>query len=92
MNTAMPIGKDDFAEVRRGGYYFVDKTETIARLIDHPAEVTLFTRPRRFGKTMLLSMMRYFLDIEGAEEHRKLFDGLVVSKDTETMAQQGSAG
>ena len=45
MNTAMPIGKDDFKELRDGGYYFVDKSETIAKLIDHPAEVTLFTRP-----------------------------------------------
>jgi len=90
MDTAMPIGKDDFAELRRGGYYFVDKTEVIRKLITKPAEVTLFTRPRRFGKTMLLSMLRYFLDIEGAEEHRKLFDGLAVPRDAETMAQQGS--
>ncbi len=90
MNWAMPIGKDDFADIRNGGYYFVDKTDVIKKLIDHPAEVTLFTRPRRFGKTMLLSMLQYFLDIEGATEHRKLFDGLAVSRDSETMAQQGS--
>ena len=90
MNTAMPIGKDDFAEVRNGGYYFVDKTDVIKKLIDHPAKVTLFTRPRRFGKTMILSMLRYFLDIEGAEAQRQLFDGLAVSQDAETMAEQGS--
>ena len=90
MHTAMPIGRDDFKDVRQGGYYFVDKTAVIAKLIDHPAAVTLFTRPRRFGKTMLLSMLRYFLDIEGAEEHRKLFEGLAVSQDPETMEQQGT--
>ncbi|MCI6283029.1 AAA family ATPase [Selenomonas sp.] len=90
MNTAMPIGKDDFADVRLGGYYFVDKSEVIARLVDHPAEVTLFTRPRRFGKTLFLSMMRYFLDIEGAEEHRKLFDRLKITEHPEAMAQQGT--
>ena len=90
MEWAMPIGRDDFADVRRGGYYFVDKTDVIKHLITKPAKVTLFTRPRRFGKTLLLSMLRYFLDIEGAKEHRKLFDGLAVSRDAETMAQQGS--
>ena len=90
MEWAMPIGRDDFKEVRQGGYYFVDKSEVIRKLIDHPAAVTLFTRPRRFGKTLLLSMLRYFLDIEGAEAHRKLFDGLAVADDAETMRQQGS--
>ena len=90
MNTAMPIGRDDFADVRRGGYYFVDKTNVIKQLITKPPAVTLFTRPRRFGKTLLLSMLRYFLDVEGAEEHRKLFEGLAVSQDPETMEQQGT--
>ena len=70
MNTAMPIGIDDFAEARRR-YYLVDKTAG-------------------FGKTMLMSMLRYFLDIEGAEEHRRLFDGLAVSQDAATMQLQGS--
>lgn len=90
MNTAMPIGKDDFKELRDGGYYFVDKSETIAKLIDHPAEVTLFTRPRRFGKTLLMSMVRYFLDIEDAETHRNLFDGLKITENPVAMAQQGT--
>ena len=89
MNTAMPIGIDDFAEARRR-YYLVDKTAVISQLVQHPAQVTLFTRPRRFGKTMLMSMLRYFLDIEGAEEHRRLFDGLAVSQDAATMQLQGS--
>ena len=79
MNTAMPIGIDDFAEARRR-YYLVDKTAVISQLVQHPG----------FGKTMLMSMLRYFLDIEGAEEHRRLFDGLAVSQDAATMQLQGS--
>lgn len=90
MMAAIPIGIDDFEKVRGRDYYFVDKTAEIARFLDHPAQVTLFTRPRRFGKTMMLSMMKYFLDIEHAEEHRKLFEGLVIAEDKETMAQQGT--
>ena len=89
MHTAMPIGIDDFATVRKK-FYFVDKTEMIGKLIDSPAAVTLFTRPRRFGKTLLMSMLRYFLDIEGAAEHRKLFDGLKVAEQPDVMAQQGT--
>ena len=89
MHTAMPIGIDDFAKIRES-YYFVDKTETIGKLIESPAEVTLFTRPRRFGKTLLMSMFRYFFDIEGAAEHRKLFDGLKVAEQPDVMAQQGT--
>ena len=89
MHTAMPVGIDDFAEARKK-YYLVDKTAFIGKLVQHPAQVTLFTRPRRFGKTMLMSMLRYFLDIEGAEEHRQLFYGLAVSQDAATMQLQGS--
>ncbi|MDY4416670.1 AAA family ATPase [Selenomonas sp.] len=85
MNLLMPIGRDDFADVRKG-FYFVDKTA----FLKHHAQVTLFTRPRRFGKTLTLSMMRYFLDIEGAEEHRALFDGLAIAQDAEAMAEQGA--
>jgi hypothetical protein len=58
-------------------------------LQDHK-KVTLFTRPRRFGKTLMMSMLRYFFDIEGAEEHRRLFAGLEVAQDAEAMAQQGT--
>ena len=90
MQTAMPIGIDDFAEVREKGYYFVDKTGFLRKLIMHPAQATLFTRPRRFGKTMMLSMLKSFLEINHAEEHRKLFEGLEVADDAEMMEQQGS--
>ena len=89
MQRRMPIGMDDFAEVRRN-YYFVDKTPFLRAFLKDHAKVTLFTRPRRFGKTLTLSMLRYFLDIEGAEEHRQLFDGLAVAEDAEAMALQGT--
>ena len=89
MNTLMPIGREDLADVR-SGYYFVAKTPFVQAFLKDHAIVTLFTRPRRFGKTLTLSMLRYFLDIEDAEAHRKLFDGLLISKDAEAMAWQGT--
>ena len=90
MEIRMPIGRDDFEDVRSGHYYFVDKTGFLADFLKNHAKVTLFTRPRRFGKTLTLSMMRYFLDIEHAEEHRRLFDGLAITGDDEVMKQQGT--
>ncbi len=89
MKPLMPIGREDFADVR-SGYYFVDKTPFLQAFLKNHAIVTLFTRPRRFGKTLTLSMMRYFLDVEDAETHRKLFDGLMISKDPEAMKWQGA--
>lgn len=89
MHQNMPIGMDDFADVR-GGYYYVDKTDFLVDFLQSHAQVTLFTRPRRFGKTLTMSMLRYFLDIDGAEEHRKLFSGLKVERDAETMSWQGT--
>ena len=89
MRLVMPIGYEDFAEVRRD-YYYVDKTGFLCDFLKAHAKVTLFTRPRRFGKTLMLSTLRYFLDVEHAEEHRALFDGLRVAGDAETMAMQGT--
>lgn len=89
MKKNMPIGIDDFAEVREN-YYFVDKTPFLGAFLKNHAGVTLFTRPRRFGKTLTLSVLRYFLDIEHAEENRKLFDGLAITRDAEAMAMQGT--
>lgn len=89
MKLAMPIGVDDFKKVREN-YYFVDKSGFLSDFFPGHAEVTLFTRPRRFGKTLMLSMLRYFFDIEGAEEHRKLFDGLAISQDAAMMAKMGT--
>ena len=89
MRLVMPIGYEDFAEVRRD-YYYVDKPGVLCDFLKAHAKVTLFTRPRRFGKTLMLSTLRYFLDIEHAEEHRALFDGLRVAGDVEAMAMQGT--
>ena len=89
MNTVMPIGVDDFAEVRQN-YYFVDKTTFLRHFFTDKTKVTLLTRPRRFGKTLFLSMLYYFLDIEAAQTYRGLFTGLAVAGDATTMAQQGS--
>ena len=70
MNTAMPVGVEDFAEIR-GNYYWVDKTAVISAFLQDHKKVTLFTRPRRFGKTLMMSMLRYFFDME----IRQWYDG-----------------
>lgn len=63
MNDRMPVGIDDFQKVREG-YYFVDKTDFIKDLIDSHGEVTLLIRPRRFGKTLTMSMLDWFFSAE----------------------------
>ena len=90
MDMVMPIGTEFFAKLRRNHYYFVDKTTFLSQFFRGHADVTLITRPRRFGKTLLLSMTQQFLDIEGAEEHRQLFAGLKVMDDPVAMAEQGT--
>jgi len=89
MKTVLPIGTEYFAKLR-ANYYFVDKTTFLSDFFRAHADVTLITRPRRFGKTLLLSMTQQFLDIEDAEEHRKLFEGLKVMDDPVAMAEQGT--
>lgn len=64
MKWQMPIGVDNFFDIRSKHYYFVDKTDFIRQLIDGHSAVTLITRPRRFGKTLTLSMLEYFFSIE----------------------------
>ena len=70
----MPVGLDDFRRVREE-YYYVDKTDFIRQLIDGHAQATLITRPRRFGKTLSLSMLYYFFTNKDAEANRVLFEG-----------------
>ena len=76
MKWQMPIGVDNFFDIRSKHYYFVDKTDFIRQLIDGHSAVTLITRPRRFGKTLTLSMLEYFFSIEKEAQSRHLFDGL----------------
>lgn len=61
----LPIGISDFAEMIEKEFYYIDKTLMIRDLLDHKAKVTLFTRPRRFGKTLNMSMLKYFLRTTG---------------------------
>lgn len=79
MNITMPVGVDDFKKLREQ-YYFVDKTDFIRQLIDGHSNVTLITRPRRFGKTLMMSMLEYFFSIDKREESRHLFSDLMVEK------------
>ncbi len=88
---AMPVGVEDFKDLVTKDYHFVDKTKFIGELLDTQGCVTLITRPRRFGKTLTLSMLRYFFDIEAAAENRGLFDGLDIERAGEKyMQEQGS--
>ncbi|WP_330396712.1 AAA family ATPase [Blautia sp. An81] len=72
--TPLPIGVENFEDLMTHGYYYVDKTLFIKELLDMKGKVNLFTRPRRFGKTLNMSMLRYFLDCEYPETE-KLFSG-----------------
>ena len=72
----LPVGIDNFEKIRQNGFYYVDKTSLIEQLFSSWGEVNLFTRPRRFGKTLNMSMLKYFFEI-GTD--RSLFDGLQIS-------------
>lgn len=78
MTTALklPVGIEDFREIRQQGFYYIDKTKLIEQLLDNWGKVNLFTRPRRFGKTLNMSMLRCFFEV-GAD--KMLFDGLYIS-------------
>ena len=84
----LPIGISDFKTVIEENYYYADKTDMIGDILDDRVMVTLFTRPRRFGKTLNMSMMKYFFEIQNTEENKKLFDGLAISN-KEYMKEQG---
>ena len=85
---AIPVGIENFKELREEGYYYVDKTFLIYEILINKAKVTLFTRPKRFGKTLNMSMLKYFFNIENKEENRKLFENLKIS-DSTYMSEQG---
>ena len=82
------IGLSDFKELIEDDYYYFDKTKFIDEVVKDGAKVKLFARPRRFGKTLNMSMLKYFFDIKKADENRKLFKGLYVEK-TESFKEQG---
>lgn len=74
----LPVGIDDFGKLRKEGFYYIDKTDLIRDLLNNWGEVNLFTRPRRFGKTLNMSMLKNFFEI-GAD--KSLFDGLAISQE-----------
>lgn len=80
MRKMLPIGIDGFEKVRKNNFYFVDKSMFIADLLQNWGEVNLFTRPRRFGKSLNMSMLKAFFEI-GAD--RELFDGLKIVREKE---------
>lgn len=82
------IGVSDFRNIIANNCFYVDKTKFIEELVNDMTAVHLITRPRRFGKTLNLSMLKYFYDIEGNTENRKLFDGLYISNSL-AMSEQG---
>ncbi len=74
------IGVSDFKKIIEENYYYFDKTKFIDEIVKDGAEVKLFTRPRRFGKTLNMSMLKYFFDVEKKEENGKLFKDLYIEK------------
>ena len=75
---SIPVGISDFEKIRNGGFYYIDKSGLIAEILNEKAEVTLITRPRRFGKTLGMSMLESFFDIR--KDSRKLFEGLEIAE------------
>ncbi len=75
-----PIGIEDFYEIQTEGFYYVDKTGFIQELLENWGKVNLFTRPRRFGKSLNMSMLKHFFDLN---TDKSVFDGLKISKEKE---------
>ena len=80
MKKLIPDGISDFKTLIENNYYYVDKTPFISEVGKNVGKTLLFTRPRRFGKTLNMSMLKYFFDVREAEENRKLFKGLEIQK------------
>ena len=91
MKKPLPIGVENFEDIVKSGYCYVDKTMFIKELLDLKGKVNLFLRPRRFGKTLNLSMLRYFFedtgDVKKNEENKTLFQGLKIMEQGEAYAQ-----
>ena len=85
----IPIGIDDFKKIRENNYYYIDKTNFIEEIGKNVGKTLLFTRPRRFGKTLNMSMLKYFFDIKNKEENKKLFQNLYIEK-SDFFEEQGA--
>ena len=84
----LAIGVSDFKKIIEGDFYYFDKTKLIEEIINDGSEVKLFARPRRFGKTLNMSMLKYFFDVENKEENKEIFKGLYIEK-TDAFKEQG---
>ena len=80
MIKELPTGRNDFKEIIEKNKYYVDKTKIIEELLIKDGYVTLFPRPRRFGKSLFISMLDNFFNIELKDTNKNLFDGLNISK------------
>ncbi|WP_315515232.1 AAA family ATPase [Leptotrichia wadei] len=85
----LPIGVSNFKDIIEKNYYYFDKTKFIENILEDGSQVKLFTRPRRFGKTLNMSMLKYFFDVKNKDENRKLFEGMNISK-SEYFDMQGN--
>ena len=89
-NLKLPVGVENCQEIRQLGFFYIDKTKLIEQLLEQWGKVNLFTRPRRFGKTLNMSMLRYFFEI-GTDP--SLFEGLYISGNQAICEQHvGSLG
>ena len=84
----LAIGVSNFKKIIEGDFYYFDKTKFIEEVIKDGSEVKLFARPRRFGKTLNMSMLKYFFDIKNREENKEIFKDLYIEK-TEAFKEQG---
>ncbi len=88
MEKGIGIGIYDFRKIIKEDCYYFDKTNYIEELLKDRTEIKLFTRPRRFGKTLNMSTLKYFFDVKNAEENKKLFKDLYIEK-SEYFKEQG---
>ena len=84
----IPIGVEDFREITENDYCYIDKTKLIEEIVKDGSKVKLFTRPRRFGKTLNMSTLKYFFDVKEAERNRKLFKDLYI-ENSPVFSEQG---
>ena len=80
----LPIGIEDFEKIRKENFYYIDKTGLIKELLNHWGEVNLFTRPRRFGKSLNMSMLKHFFEIG---QDKTLFEGLFIAREQVLCAE-----
>ena len=89
MKKTIQVGTSNFKELIEENHFFVDKSLLIKEFVQNGAKVILTPRPRRFGKTLNMSMLKHFFDIENKEENKTLFKGLKIENEKEIMKMQG---